>query len=91
MLERPMNELCAQADDRYRKTSRRAPQEQNAVADGKTRVHPDSRSSVSLPDETGLALRSAAMQAGEYDAFRRIIAVLAKQAPDTAKALGLHK
>jgi hypothetical protein len=46
---------------------------------------------VSLPDETGLALRSAAMQAGEYDAFRRIIAVLAEQAPDTAKALGLQK
>jgi hypothetical protein len=29
------------------------------------------------------------MQAGEYEAFRRIAAVLAQQAPSIAKALGL--
>jgi hypothetical protein len=91
MIERPINELCAQADDRYRKTSRRTPPEQKSDIDSQSRIRADSGSSLSPPDEAGLALRSAAMQAGEYDAFRRIITVLAKQAPDTAKALGLHK
>jgi hypothetical protein len=36
-----------------------------------------------------LALRSAAMQAGEYAAFRRIVAILREHAPDVADVLGL--
>jgi hypothetical protein len=91
MLERPINELCAQADDRYRKTSRRTPQEQKIEVDSQRGTGTDSGSSLASADDAGLALRSAAMQAGEYDAFRRIIAVLAEQAPDTARALGLRK
>ena len=34
--------------------------------------------------DAGLALRAAAMQAGEYEAFRRIVAVLTEQAPEIA-------
>lgn len=37
----------------------------------------------------GLALRAAAMQAGEYDAWRRIMKALRAESPDVAAALGL--
>ena len=43
-----------------------------------------------LGEDAGLALRAAAMQAGEYEAFRRIAATLQEQAPDVAAALGLR-
>ena len=42
-----------------------------------------------LSQDAGLALRAAAMQIGEYEAFRRIAAALQGQAPDVARALGL--
>jgi hypothetical protein len=91
MLERPINELCARADDRYRKTARRMSKDQKPEVQAQARVRPDSGSALSPGDDTALALRAAAMQAGEYDAFRRIVAVLRQQAPGTAEALGLHR
>jgi hypothetical protein len=92
MLERPINELCAYADDRYRKASRRgggAPQPPAPSSNHGTRPAPE----VLTPGagDAGLALRAAAMKAGEYEAFRRIVAVLAHQAPGIANALGLDK
>jgi hypothetical protein len=91
MLERPINELCAQADDAYRKTSRHA-------ATGQSPNEPGHRAGRTAPeitlttigDDAGLALRAAAMQAGEYEAFRRIAATLSQQAPEIAVALGLR-
>jgi hypothetical protein len=91
MLERPINELCARADDRYRKTARRMSKDQKPDVEVQAPVRPDSGSPLSPADDTALALRAAAMQAGEYEAFRRIVAVLRQQAPGTAKALGLHR
>jgi hypothetical protein len=91
MLERPINELCARADDRYRKTARRMSKDQKPEAEAQARVRADSGSPLSTTDDTALALRAAAMQAGEYEAFRRIVAVLRKHAPGTAEALGLHR
>lgn len=91
MLERPINELCAHADLRYRKASRHAAKEP-------TQVGPDPSDPLIEPEpptvvrsEAGLALRAAAMQAGEYDAFRRIIAVLAERTPEVASSLGLDR
>lgn len=89
MLERPINELCAFADDRYRKASRRSGKERPpaAVSD-----HGSRSASAPVPgSDAGLALRAAAMQADEYEAFRRIVAVLARQAPGIASALGLDR
>jgi hypothetical protein len=88
MLERPINELCSRADDVYRKTPRHGPGDDPRAERGR-------RPPWAVPDPTvgtavdgaGLALRAAAMQAGEYDAFRRILAVLQVQAPDVARAL----
>jgi hypothetical protein len=91
MLERPINELCAQADDAYRKTSRHAAPDRYK----ETRGHPIGMPAVetmggTIGGEAGLALRAAAMQAGEYEAFRRITAALRQEAPEIADALGLR-
>jgi hypothetical protein len=93
MLERPINELCGRADDAYRKISRRERTEQESGS-GVKRSRPPwvgpEPTTQGLDQEAGLALRAAAMQAGEYEAFRRIASALHKQAPEVAKALGLH-
>jgi len=89
MLERPINELCGRADDTYRKTSRR--DVTDPASDGIRRppwAAPDPP--VRMADDAGLALRAAAMHAGEYEAFHRIVATLRQQAPDVAEALGLR-
>jgi hypothetical protein len=91
MLVRPINELCGQADDTYRKTSRPATPDEKSADDA--RVAPSG--SVPPPrktagDDVALALRAAAMQAGEYSAFTRIIITLQQQAPEVAEALGFR-
>jgi hypothetical protein len=89
MLERPVNELCSYADDRYRKASRHSGKEQQSASGGQADSRPSPESAALSRSEAGLALRAAAMQSGEYEAFRRIIEVLARQAPAIASALGL--
>ena len=89
MLERPINELCAHADLRYRKASRQATKErvQPSPDESEQPASPELPSAVR--SETGLALRAAAMQAGEYEALGRIIAVLVERTPGIARSLGL--
>lgn len=89
MLERPINELCSYADDRYRKAARSNDKEHQKAATKQPGSRPTGDSPVPSRNDVGLALRAAAMQAGEYEAFRRIVAVLARQAPGVASALGL--
>lgn len=91
MLERPINELCAQADDAYRKTSRHAARDQYLEKQGGPTGRPVAETmGRPIGSDAGLALRSAAMQVGEYDALRRIMTVLSQQAPEVADALGLR-
>jgi hypothetical protein len=87
MLERPINELCGRADDVYRKTSRRAAAEKS----GRHSVVAGLGPAGTVVEGAGLALRAAAMNAGEYESFRRIVASLQLQAPEIAQALGLHR
>jgi histidine kinase/DNA gyrase B/HSP90-like ATPase len=90
MLERPINELCGQADEIYRKGSRRAPDDKAAIDKGTNdRSGPSNTSAPSAVGEIGIALRVAAMTAGEYDAFCRIASTLVQQAPEIAQSLGL--
>jgi hypothetical protein len=89
MLERPINELCASADDRYRKASRHADKTQERARPETSGPPPAPELAMPVRSDAGLALRAAAMQAGEYAAFRRIVAVLAERAPDVATSLGL--
>ncbi len=80
LLERPINELCMAANQVYRdRTSR------TRTAD---RADRSSSAGGELPTMTGLALRSAALQAGEYEAFKRIAQRLEVVAPDVWRALG---
>jgi hypothetical protein len=88
MLERPINELCGRADDIYRKTSRRSTAGQSDDDNGHQLP---GRGAMARPfvEGAGLALRAAAMHAGEYESFQRIIVTLQQQAPEVADALGL--
>jgi hypothetical protein len=92
MLERPINELCGQADAAYRKTSRHTSSKQAADSHGRRSRPPwlgPEPTNEDLGQDAGLALRAAAMQAGEYEAFRRIAVALHEQAPEVAAALGM--
>lgn len=100
MLERPINELCAQADDRYRRASRRVDREEPTpesscggltLTDEKGRLRSGGPSGGTMAGDAGLALRAAALHAGEYDAFQRIVAVLNQQRPEIAGVLGLDE
>jgi len=89
MLEQPVNELCIRSDAAYRKTATRAGRTGDpANVDG--RADHGRLPSVLMPT-AGLALRSAAMQAGEYTAFLRITAALREHAPEIAQGLGLDR
>lgn len=83
MLERPINDLCLRADDAYRKTT---------SSHGNLPVHRQASSTPPGPASAtaGLALRSAALQTGCYEALRCIAAVLREQAPELMRALGLE-
>jgi hypothetical protein len=83
MLERPINDICLQADDIYRKTSK--PQANLPIHHQASSVPPTRASATA-----GLALRSAALQTGYYEALRSIAAVLSDQAPELWRALGLE-
>jgi hypothetical protein len=83
MLERPINDLCMRADDTYRKTAK--PQADLAVHRPASSASPRQASTTA-----GLALRTAALQVGQYDALRAIANVLREQAPELARALGLE-
>jgi Histidine kinase-, DNA gyrase B-, and HSP90-like ATPase len=91
MIERPINELCGHADSAYRKNSSRPAKSSDDTVPGRKPPWAAPDSVGTGRDEAGLALRAAAMQAGEYEAFQRIIGALTAQAPDIARALGLHR
>lgn len=83
MLERPVHEACMAAEAAYRS---------GAQSRGNLAVHRDpapvaggDRNSATL----GLALRSAALQSGDYEALARIVKVLADQTPELVETLGL--
>ena len=83
LIERPILEVCARADAVYRRTAR-----------GKT-VGKDvstSNSGGSAAARTaGLALLSAAIQSGDYDALKRMTAIAEEQAPGVLDYLGLQE
>lgn len=84
MLDRPVSELCILADRVYRR------QDADADADADYDVvDRDQKAPVSgALSEVGLALKSAAIQSGEYDGFRSIMRVMSEQHPELARGLG---
>ncbi len=85
LIEPSVNELCALADDAYRKTSRSkssaVPVDLGAPAEVRAASH--------AATTAGLALRMAAMQADQWGAWELIEAVLRHESPDVAELLGL--
>lgn len=84
MLERPIHEVCLSADEAYRK-HRGNPEVSSASASAAVTNLGASASAVTV----GLALRSAALQTGDYEALKRIAALLESQAPEIRETLGL--
>jgi hypothetical protein len=96
MLEQPINELCIRADAAYRRTGRPKPPPKAGRVSGGAPSDTDDGTEAPAPSasslsEAGLALRAAAMHAGEYDAFGRIVGALRANAPDIAGVLGLDR
>jgi hypothetical protein len=82
MLEQPLHEACLAAGEAYRRTSQTR---------GNLASHQGSAPAVGAKgtSNAGLALRSAALQSGEYEAFKRIVKILADEMPEAVEALGL--
>lgn len=93
MLDRPINELCSYADDRYRKAAFRHAETTRSPHPGAApQEKPRSEAQASPArshNDMGLALRVAAFQAGEHEAFGRIVGKLETLAPEIAAALDL--
>ncbi|WP_326564445.1 ATP-binding protein [Micromonospora peucetia] len=91
LLERPVHELCMRADDAYRKTSRVASEGLRVASEQLAALSRSEASGATPPmPVVGLALRAAAMRAGEYAALQRIGERLRAEAPDVAAALGFR-
>jgi hypothetical protein len=78
MLEKPLHELCLRADEAYRKNTHQ-----------RKSGHTAERKTVELMD-VGVALRAAAMEAGQLPALRETFAVLERRAPEVWRSLGLE-
>jgi hypothetical protein len=81
-LEKPLNEICQLANDRYR----RASQDESRKLGRRLTTQTDG-----TDESAALALLSAAIQSGNYQPLTEIAAVLAKQAPGVSKRLGLDR
>lgn len=91
LLERPVHELCMRADDAYRKNSRGASEGPRVASEQLAALSRSEASGATPPmPVVGLALRAAAMRAGEYAALQRIGERLRAEAPDVAAALGFR-
>lgn len=83
MLNRPINELCIEADAAYRKDKRRN------GADEKS--SPGSRSEFGGEESgaaIGLALRAAAARTGNFEALEAISSLIKSEMPEMARHLG---
>lgn len=81
-LERPIHELCHQADSLYR---------HDAATNEPRQVEPTPRGPATARadlSDVSAALLSAALDAGQHDALERIIAELRTSSPEIASALG---
>jgi hypothetical protein len=81
MLERPIHELCHRADTVYRRDSEHGTSRRRRGQPDGARIH-------SGLSEVATALMAAALDAGEHDAFTRIMDRLRLLAPELASALG---
>lgn len=84
MLDRPVSELCILADRVYRR------QNADTVDDGDEGVddEADKTSNSGVLPEVGLALKSLAIQSGQYEGFKRVMELMRDKYPELARGLG---
>lgn len=83
MLERPVSELCILADRVYRRHNG------DTAEDADDAVERDDKAPTSGSlSEVGLALKSAAIQSGQYEAFKTVMKLMHDQHPELARGLG---
>ncbi|MCV7316132.1 ATP-binding protein [Mycolicibacillus parakoreensis] len=84
MLDRPVSELCILADRVYRR--------HGAITEerGEDEIieNDDKAPTNGALSEVGLALKSAAIQSGEYDGFKKVMRIVCQQHPDLGRGLG---
>lgn len=80
LLERPIHDLCHRADAVYRRDAQHRQPEATPAASTSRTVHDAGR--------IGTALMSAALDAGEHEAFMRIMEKLRGVSPDISDSLG---
>jgi hypothetical protein len=82
-LERPVSELCILADRVYRRHNTDTTEDRDGAVEDDNKAP----ASGSL-SEVGLALKSAAIQSGQYDAFKKVMELMQDQHPELARGLG---
>jgi hypothetical protein len=83
MLDRPVSELCILADRVYRRHNGDTTEDGDDAAE-----HDDEAPASGSLSEVGLALKSAAIQSGQYDAFKKVMEFMHDQHPELARGLG---
>ncbi|MBB3605328.1 hypothetical protein FHT40_005012 [Mycolicibacterium sp. BK556] len=84
MLDRPVSELCILADRVYRRQNADTVDDPDADVVERDDKAPTSGSL----SEVGLAIKSAAIQSGEYDGLKKIMGMMREQHPELARGLG---
>jgi hypothetical protein len=83
MLDRPVSELCILADRVYRRHNADIPEDVDDAVE-----HDDKAPASGSLSEVGLALKSAAIQSGQYGAFKKVMELMRDQHPEMARGLG---
>jgi hypothetical protein len=83
MLDRPVSELCILADRVYRRHNADPADDVDDAVE-----HDDKAPASGSLSEVGVALKSAALQLGEYDAFKKVMGLMRQQHPELARGLG---
>jgi Histidine kinase-, DNA gyrase B-, and HSP90-like ATPase len=83
MLDRPVSELCILADRVYRRHNADTTEDVDDAVE-----HDDKAPASGSLSEVGVALKSAAIQSGEYGAFKKVMGLMRQQHPELARGLG---
>ena len=82
MLDRPVSELCILADRVYRRHNSDAADQTDEQPE--TSGRPPAGGTLA---EVGLALKASAIQSGQYEGFKKVMAVMRKRHPDLSAGL----
>ena len=82
MLDRPVSELCILADRVYRRHTSDTPDQSDEQPGTNGRAPASGALS-----EIGVALKASAIQSGQYEGFKKVMAVMRERHPDLAAGL----